>query len=85
MSNDSSKKKKNEQKEEYAQEVDKGVKEPLKKKKKQMKEKKEREVDDNRSLKKNLNMGAEETMVMKGITKVQLYITVSSNGSEGHN
>jgi hypothetical protein len=30
-----------------------------------MKEKNEREVGDNRSLKKNLNIGAKETMVVK--------------------
>jgi ATP-dependent RNA helicase DBP3 len=82
VSNDSSKKKKKEQSEEFAQEADTEVEEPVKKKKKkQMKEKKEREVDDNRSLKKNLSTGAEETAVVRGTAEAQLCVTVSGNGS----
>ncbi|KAH9555785.1 hypothetical protein CY35_08G134400 [Sphagnum magellanicum] len=82
VSNDSSKKKKKERREESTQEADTEVEEPVKKKKKkQIKEKKEREVDDNRSLKKNLNTGAEETAVVRGTAEAQLCVTVSGNGS----
>jgi ATP-dependent RNA helicase DBP3 len=38
-------------------------------------------VDDNRSLKKNLNTGAEETAVVRGTAEAQLCVTVSGNGS----
>jgi hypothetical protein len=75
VSNDSSKKKKKEQREEFAQEVETVEELVKKKKKKHMKERKEREVDDNRSLKKNLSTRAKET------AEAQLCVTVFGNGS----
>jgi mRNA deadenylase 3'-5' endonuclease subunit Ccr4 len=81
VNNDSSKKKNKEQSEESTQEADIESEELVKKKKKkQMKEKKEMEVDDNKSLKKNLNTRVEETTVVRGTREAQLCVIVHGNG-----